>query len=73
VDHTKQRRKVGVGAREEAEAERAQAFQLRRRVEPRLERREASTARLADQMRVRRRGERGERELVHAASSFGER
>ena len=39
----------------------------------RLERREAGAARLADEVRVVRGRERGQRELVHAASSFGER
>ena len=42
-------------------------------VEARFERRKAGASRLADEMRVTRGGEGGERELVHAASSVGER
>jgi hypothetical protein len=73
VDRAEQRREGAIRPRDEAEAERRQARELRPRVEPRLECREACAARLAHEVRVVRRGERRQCQLVHAASSFGER
>ena len=73
MDRAQERREARIGAREEAEAERLQPLELRTSVERGLERGEARAARLADEVRVARGGERGQRELVHAASSFGER
>jgi hypothetical protein len=67
------RRKRGVRAAEKANAERVQALELRPSVEGGFERRETGTARLPDEVRVACRRERGQCELFHAVSSFGER
>jgi hypothetical protein len=73
VDRAQQRRVRLLRAREEAEAERREPIELGPRVEALGERREARAARCLDEVRVARGGERRECELVHAASSRGER
>ena len=73
MDRAQQRREAGIRATEEAEAERVQALELRTSVERGLEGGEAGAARLSHEVRVARGRERGQRELAHAASSFGER
>jgi hypothetical protein len=73
VDRAKERRKRRVGAAEESEPEGTQPRELGTRVEACLERREPRAARLADEMSVAGRREGRQRELVHAASSFGDR
>ena len=73
MDRAQKRRKRGIGAAEKADAERVQALELRPSVERGLERRETGAARLPHEVRVACRRERGQCELVHAASSFGER
>ena len=73
VNRMQERREARLGAAEEAQPGRPEPVALGRLVERLAEAREADGARLLHDVRVRRRCERGERELVHAASSFGER
>jgi hypothetical protein len=73
VNRAQQRREGRIGAREEAEAERREPVELRPGVETLGERGEACASRRLDDVRVAGCGEGGERELVHAASSRGER
>ena len=73
VDRPEQWREPGVGASQEAKPECVELRQLGTAVEAGLERREARASWLSDEVRIARRCERGERELVHAASSLGER
>ena len=74
VDRAEQRRERRVGAGRGSEARvRASRASSARPSKRGFERREARASRLSDEVRVARRGEGGERELVHAASSLGER
>ena len=73
MDRPQKRREPRIGAAEKAKAERVRALELRARVERRFEGGEARAARLPHEVRVGCGRERGQGELVHAASSFGER
>ena len=73
MNRAQERRKRRIRATEKAESERVEAGKLRTSIERGLEGGEAGAPRLPHEMRVACGGERSQRELVHAASSFGER
>ena len=73
MDRPQERRKRRIRAGEKAEAKSVQALELGAGIERGPESGEAGAARLSHEMCVGRSGERGQRELAHAATSFGER